>query len=206
MSKRKVTLKLTTQKDLMVFESSARTYGELKKEITSVKWDGMRVVERSTKNTLQHEEAVLPATDFVLFLVPEKVKSGAGKSIDVDTANYNELRSHISFLNKMKNAKLSMNGKVDDLRKALKKYLKKQETVNVEKKAAPANVETSANVDAVVDAIEEGRAKINEAIDAIIELAKSNPESIGDTTEYAFKTSMEELENEISGIKNNLKL
>lgn len=205
MSKRKVTLKLTTQKDLMVFESSARTFGELKKEFTTVKWDGMRVVERSTKNTLQMDDAVLPATDFVLFLVPEKVKSGASKKFDVETANYNELRSHISFLNKMKNAKISMNGKVDDLRKALKKYLNKQETPKVEK-ATPAKAETSADVDSVIEAIEEGRNKINEAIDAIIELAKANPESIGDTTEYAFKTSMEELESELNGIKSSLKL
>ena len=46
-SKRQVTLKLTTQKDLIKHESEARTFGELKAELKNVKWDGMRVVERS---------------------------------------------------------------------------------------------------------------------------------------------------------------
>ena len=76
MSKRKVTLKLTSQKDLVVHESEARTYGDLQKELPNIKWDGMRVVERSSKNTLQADDALLPAGDFLLFVVPEKVKSG----------------------------------------------------------------------------------------------------------------------------------
>ena len=68
---REVVLKLTTQKDLIKHQSEARTFGELKKEMRQVKWSGMRVVERSTKATLQMADAVLPQGDFILFLVPE---------------------------------------------------------------------------------------------------------------------------------------
>lgn len=185
MSKRNVTLKLTTQKDLIVVESDARTFGELKKQLTNVKWDGMRVVERSTKNTLQMDDAVLPATDFVLFLVPEKVKSGA--ELDIDNSSYNDLRSHISMLNKVKNAELSLDGKVDDLRATLKQYYGQ----------IPAETEDQIAV------IEECRAKINEAIDAIIENAKTNPV---EKTDYVFKTSLKDLEEEVSEIKSCLKL
>ena len=185
MSKRNVTLKLTTQKDLINVESDARTFGELKNQLKDVKWDGMRVVERSTKNTLQMDDAVLPATDFVLFLVPEKVKSGAG--IDIDSSSYNDLRSHISMLNRVKNAGLSLDGKVDDLRTSLKKYYGQ----------IPAEAEDQIAI------IEECRAKINEAIDAILEVAKTK--SV-DKTEYVFKTSVEDLEQEVSEIKTCLKL
>ena len=185
MSKRNVTLKLTTQKDLINVESDARTFGELKNQLKDVKWDGMRVVERSTKNTLQMDDAVLPATDFVLFLVPEKVKSGAG--IDIDNSSYNDLRSHISMLNRVKNAGLSLDGKVDDLRTSLKKYYGQ----------IPAEAEDQIAI------IEECRAKINEAIDAILEVAKTK--SV-DKTEYVFKTSVEDLEQEVSEIKTCLKL
>ena len=193
MSKRNVTLKLTTQKDLVVVESDARTFGELKRELTNIKWDGMRVVERSTKNTLQMDDAVLPATDFILFLVPEKVKSGA--KIDIDNSNYNDLRSHISMLNKVKNAGLSMDGKVDELRKTLKKYYKQTP-------AETTNSELAQTADPIAT-IEECRVKINEAIDTII--ANANFRSV-DKTEYIIKTSIKDLEEEVSEIKNSLKL
>jgi len=185
MSKRNVTLKLTTQKDLINIESDARTFGELKAQLKDVKWDGMRVVERSTKNTLQMDDAVLPATDFVLFLVPEKVKSGA--KIDIDNSSYNDLRSHISMLNRVKNAGLSLDGKVDDLRSILKNYYG----------------EVPAQAIDQIAVIEECRIKINEAIDAIIESTKSKTV---DKTEYVFKTSVKDLEEEVSEIKNCLKL
>ena len=185
MSKRNVTLKLTTQKDLITVESDARTFGELKKQLADVKWDGMRVVERTTKNTLQMDDAVLPATDFVLFLVPEKVKSGAG--IDIDGSSYNDLRSHIAMLNRVQNAGLSLDGKVDELRATLKQFYG----------VVPVEAEDQIAI------IEECRAKINEAIDAIIENAKTKTV---DKTEYVFKTSVEDLEQEVSEIKTCLKL
>lgn len=189
MSKRKVTLKLTSQKDLIVHESSARTFDELKKELPDVNWKGMRVVERATKNTIQMDDAILPGGDFVLFLVPEKVKAGKGlsKLDNLENASYNDLRSHASFLNKMKNAQIFMNGTTDDLRKAIKNYYNKSET-NVEELDP-------------VQVIEDARKKINAAIDTIIENATKE-----DTTEYVVKTSVQDLENELKDIKNALKL
>jgi hypothetical protein len=203
-SKRKVTLKLTTQKDLIVFESEARTFGELKKELTNVKWDGMRVVERATKNTLSLDEAILPATDFILFLVPEKVKAGA--DIDPKTASYNELRSHTSFLNKMKGAKLSMNGSADDLRKQLSKYLNKQAKAAVKEEVASEGSNNDATVETAVEVIEGCRTKINEAIDAIIAAAGSRTSVVEDNTVYVIKTSVDDLESEIESIKKSLKM
>ena len=198
MSTRKVTLKVTSQKDLIKVDSEARTFGELKKEVKEVKWDGMRVVERSTKNTLDMDEATLPAGEFTLFLVPEKVKSGGNKKAgkkklkDVDGASYNDLRSHASFLNSMKAAKIAMNGGTEDLRKAVKAYYKALETPEV------------ADDNIAIEAIEAARTSINAAIDAIIENAGKSV--VGDTTEYVFKTSVEDLDNELAEIKKALKL
>lgn len=129
---REVVLKVTSQKDLIKHQSAASTFGELKKEMKQVKWSGMRVVERSTKTTLQMDDAVLPQGDFVLFLVPEKVKSGrktsggVEKLDDVNTANYNELRSHMSWLNREKGCSLNMQGGTEDLRRRLKDYYRRQ--------------------------------------------------------------------------------
>jgi len=198
MSTRKVTLKVTSQKDLIKVDSEARTFGELKKEVKSVKWDGMRAVERASKNTVELDEAILPAGDFTLFLVPEKVKSGAKtktgkkKLKDVDGANYNDLRSHASFLNSMKNAKIAMNGGTEDLRKAVKAYYAALETPGV------------ADDNAAIAAIEAARGSINAAIDAIIENAGSGV--VEDTTEYLIKVSVDDLDDELAQIKKALKL
>jgi hypothetical protein len=198
MSKRLVTLKLTTQKDVIKHDSAARTFGELKKELNNVKWTGMRVVERTNKTTLQHSDAVLPATDFVLFLVPEKVKAGFGKGLkklkNIDSASYNDTRSHISFLNKVKNAGIAMDGGVGELRERLNSYYGND-------KAAP--IESIASA---VEVIEGHRVGINKAIDAIIEAAKAGPQVVEDTTEYLVKTSVDDLENEIKELKSVLSL
>jgi len=200
MSKRLVTLKLTTQKDVIKHESAARTYGELKKELNGVKWSGMRVVERTNKTTLQHSDAVLPATDFVLFLVPEKVKAGLGskkglkKLKDINKASYNDTRSHISFLNKVKDAGIAMDGGVGELRERLNSYYGKDASAPIE------------SISSAVEVIEGHRAGINKAIDAIVEAAKAAPQVVEDTTEYLVKTSVDDLENEISELKSALKL
>ena len=187
---RKVTLKLTTQKDLIVVETNARTFGELKKELKNVKWDGMRVVERSTKNTLEMDEAILPATDFVLFLVPEKVKAGR---FDSKSASYNELRSHLAFLNKMKDAKLSLDGKVDELRERVIKYYSEDNVAEEVETADPILI------------IEGCREKINDAIDLIIENINKGV-CQEDTEEYIIKLTASDLDTEVNEIKRVLKL
>lgn len=198
MSKRKVTLKVTSQKDLIHHESAARTFGELKKELPQIKWGGMRTIERTNKTTLQMDDAVLPSTDFILFLMPEKVKSGV---FDVKNASYNELRSHASQLNKTKNADIKMSGGTEDLRKRVKKYYKNVESP-VEAEAAEVDVQSI---------IEESRAKINDALDVILEnigsiTAKTAQEIAEDTTQYLIKLSIEDLDDEFAEIKKELKL
>ena len=126
---REVVLKLTTQKDLVKHQSAASTFGQLKKELKQIKWSGMRVVERATKATFQMDDTVLPQGDFVLFLVPEKVKSGKKTSggleklpKPIEDSSYNECRSHMSFLNREKDAGLDVTGSTDDLRLRLMEY------------------------------------------------------------------------------------
>lgn len=191
MSTRKVTVKVTTQKDTIVFESSARTFGELKAEQPGIKWDNMRVVERSTKNTLQVDEAILPATDFLLFVVPEKVKAGA--DFNAETATYNELRSHISQLNKLHNAGLSLDGKIDELRSRVQGYYNGSTTDN----AAAADI---------ISAIESHRAKINESVDALIEIIGNQGSTPIDNAEYVIKLTADDLESEAQQIKAMFKL
>jgi len=166
-----------------------------------VKWDGMRVVVRETKNTLQDDAALLPAGDFVLFLVPEKVKSGGSKKakkkvkeIDVETASYNDLRSHASVLNNLKSAGIAMNGGTEDLRKAVKAYYAALETPGTEDDS-----------DALA-AIEEARASINAAIDAIIANAGNTTTVVEDTTEYVVKVTADDLDAEYAELKKALKL
>jgi hypothetical protein len=199
MSKRKVTLKLTTQKDLVVRESEARTFGELKSEFSDIKFDGMRVVERSTKNTLQMDDAILPATDFVLFVVPEKVKSGYHMPvIDVETASYNELRSYISTLNKIKNANIPINGKIENLRNGLRQYLKGTET--------PDDLKPVVEEATSIEIIQECKNQINRAIDTLIEVVEKASATSVPAEEYVIKTTLKDLENEVDEIKKSLKL
>lgn len=198
MSKRKVTIKLTSQKNAIVHESDARTFGQLKKELTNISWKGLRVVERSTKNTLDMDDALLPAGEFILFAVPEKVKSGSLKKKglkklkNVSEASYNDLRSHASFLNKMKDAKISLSGGTEDLRKAVQAYYdSSNKGVLKEKEEDP------------IVAIEAARVKINDAIDQIIQNAKTAPV---DDKEYVLKVSVDDLDEELKEIKKALKL
>ena len=194
MSKRKVTLKLTSQKDLVVHESEARTYGDLQKELPNIKWDGMRVVERSSKNTLQADDALLPAGDFLLFVVPEKVKSGNDMpKLDIDNASYNEMRSHASMLNKVKNANIPMGGSKDDIKKAVKAYY-----------ASTTKSTDEASNDVAV--IENARKNINDAIDSILRVASKPPVEIVKEVEYVIKTSLEDLDAELASLKKQFRL
>jgi hypothetical protein len=71
---RKITVFNTQSNTPSEFMSDAVTYGEIKNQISSV--NGMKVVIRETKVTLEDDGAILPSGDFTIFLFPEKVKSG----------------------------------------------------------------------------------------------------------------------------------
>ena len=181
---REVIIKSTTQKDLIKHQSDAKTFGELKKELPNITWNGMRVVERSTKTTLQMNEAVLPQGDFILFLVPEKVKSGTKKEggiekLDqpINECSYNKLRSHMSWLNRNKDAKLDVSGSTDDLKKRLKKYMKKMETsIDAPKttKKKPVEKEKKKVVSGIVERIAKKAKETNGASDNVKEIIKNS--------------------------------
>ena len=189
-----VMIKITTQRDVIRHETEATTFGELKAELPDVKWDGMRVVERSTKATLQLDDAALPAGDFVLFVVPEKTKSGAVEQLeDIDSAGYNDLRSHISYLNKEYNANLDMSGGKEELRGRLKDWYEQQDQTTND----------VADVTELVNLIEEQRDEINDSIDEILSLVSSGVRVDGD---YVFHLKVKDLDKEVKEIKENLDL
>lgn len=184
-SKRTIVVKTTTQSTPITKEVSARTLGELKKEMPEVKWDGMRILERASKNTLQMDESVLPATDFMLLLVPEKVKSGG---FDIENAKYNDLRSHMSMLNKVKNANLDLSGSTDDLKERLITYYKKGN-------------EDIADQKNPIEMIKECSKTLIEVI-GLLNTTKSEP--VQDN--LVLKVSVEDLDKELSEIKKALNL
>ena len=71
---RKVTVWSTQERSTQTIETSAKTWGELKNELSNV--GNTRAVIRETRNTLESGQAQLPNQDFTLFLYPEKVRSG----------------------------------------------------------------------------------------------------------------------------------
>lgn len=78
-TKRVIKLKLLTQTNLEVFETEARTFGEFKSEISQlgIDWKSAKLIDRATKTSFEVDEAILPATNAVMFVMPTKSKAGA---------------------------------------------------------------------------------------------------------------------------------
>jgi len=83
----------TTTKNVTVFStrdnamteipnSSATTWGELQKELKEfqVDFSGMKVIVGETRNTLEADIALVPETDYTLYLYPVKIKAGSERS------------------------------------------------------------------------------------------------------------------------------
>jgi hypothetical protein len=99
----KVTVFSTKGQKQTIVETTATTWGELKKDldIKGIQYDGMQAVVRETKGILKLDGAVLPkgltvgdgvTDDFVLFLSPSKQTAG---SINPDDMGYAELKTYI---------------------------------------------------------------------------------------------------------------
>lgn len=85
---KKVTVFSTLGKNAQEFQTSATTWGELQKNLKemSISFSGMKAVIGENKHTLESENALLPFneledktkvyTDFTLYLMPVKTKSG----------------------------------------------------------------------------------------------------------------------------------
>ena len=71
-------------------QSDVSTWGELKRilSVNDISYTGMSAALSGSKVSLQHNDAILPTENFVLYLMPTKVKSG----INVDAFSYMDLR------------------------------------------------------------------------------------------------------------------
>ncbi len=118
--------------------------------------------------------------------------------IDVETASYNELRSYISTLNKIKNANIPINGKIENLRNGLRQYLKGTET--------PDDLKPVVEEATSIEIIQECKNQINRAIDTLIEVVEKASATSVPAEEYVIKTTLKDLENEVDEIKKSLKL
>jgi len=73
---RTVTVVSTQANERREIQSDATTWGQLKREISSMMTGDMKVTVRETRVDLSHEDAELPTGNFTIFLFPNKVKSG----------------------------------------------------------------------------------------------------------------------------------
>lgn len=92
---RKVIVSHQKDNKLLKFNTSAKTFGELQTVIgleVNIDWKATKAMLRDTKNVLDQPDSVLPEGDFVLFLFPQKVKSGMA----YEGMSYNQLRSEAS--------------------------------------------------------------------------------------------------------------
>lgn len=90
---RKVTVYNTIGGNLTVVESSAQTWGDLQRDLDlrGVSYKGMTAVVGETQVNLESVQAQLLESDFRLFLMPQKVKSGADEwLIDWDGIEWND--------------------------------------------------------------------------------------------------------------------
>lgn len=83
----------TTMSNQMInVETTATTWGELKKDIPDISLEGMRVVllnmDTREKQTLDFDENKIPENAAICIMPAEKNKSG----LDINTLTYNELR------------------------------------------------------------------------------------------------------------------
>lgn len=86
--KRLVRVKNSFQSGIQTHEvDNVNTFGELVQKL-NLDIDGMRVVVRETRNTLEHDDAILPDGDFTLYIMPSKTKSGA----NYEDMGFHELR------------------------------------------------------------------------------------------------------------------
>lgn len=91
MEKRTIKIKTDEQAKLLTVETSATTLGELKREV-NINWNNTSVVVKDTKISLPFDDSVLPSGNTLLFVFPQKSKSGA--------YSYKEAKAKIKALKK----------------------------------------------------------------------------------------------------------
>ena len=183
---RKISFKLLTQSSLVSIETSARTFGELKTAVSeaglgdAVSFANNQFIDKATKVAYSKiDDAVLPATECILFVVPLQTKSG----VDVDSMTYLQVRDYVSELNKTQGAKISIIGSAETLRNKVKEFLGANEPV------------PSVDMKACLQAIREACTTILDQVDVLESMPVSTPE------EVAFSVTLKELQNEAENLK-----
>lgn len=79
-----ITVFNTLGQNAQEFQSEGNTWAEVKKELDELKipYAGMKAVIGETKHTLESANAIMPAENFSLFLMPIKTKSGSVPALD----------------------------------------------------------------------------------------------------------------------------
>ena len=76
---RTISIKTDESLELLKIKTDVKTFKELKDLTPQIKWADSSVIIRSTKTSLQFDDALLPAENFMLFVFPIKTKSGSDK-------------------------------------------------------------------------------------------------------------------------------
>lgn len=199
---RKIKFKLLTQTELVVVETAARTFGELRTEVAAnpalkdkITFGKNQFIERETKVSYGAiDEAILPATDCIMFVSPLETKLGALPSVsELQEMGYNELRSVGSKLNKDADAKIDLTGKRDDILDRLIEYVN----------AVQAPVENGA--DKAVEAIHSAVGTIKEATEVLKNAATKASVARPVVDNAAYKVTFDELEEEAKKLNAALK-
>lgn len=127
---RKITIYSTKTKATQEITTPVTTWGELKPLVNSeMGVASAKCMVRETRNTLENNEAVLPTGDFIVFVYPEKVKSGNQK---IEGDAYASL-SDAKLRQACNRKSLVSNGKAHVLRSKLRAYDKRHGFVGMDK-------------------------------------------------------------------------
>jgi len=138
---RTITIYATKGKKTNKIESSSTTWGELRQEVSDEGYDvnSLLATESVNRTDLNHKDAKIPESSFILFMRPKKTKSG----IDADSLSYRECKTLIkntifSDGNQAKNhfcdnyEKNYTHMSTSDLRNAINDYSFNHSTVDIE--------------------------------------------------------------------------
>ena len=127
---RKITIYSTKTKATQEITTPVTTWGELKPLVNSeMGVSNAKCMVRETRNTLENNEAVLPTGDFIVFVYPEKVKSGNEKIEGDAYASFSDAKLRQACNRKS----LVSNGKAHVLRSKLRAYDKRHGFIGLDR-------------------------------------------------------------------------
>lgn len=163
---RTITFKLLTSANLEEFQTNARTFGELKSEIKRdsrmsqlISFGNVKLFERSTKAEFGSlDEAILPEGNCVMFVVPNKTKSGA--RINLENATIAKLKVEArAIMNKDGNAYFDLGGSAAELYDELSEYYDEN----------PETPNNSVVIDRIVSDLNQATSILNNVISTLLE-------------------------------------